>query len=384
MGARLPFLYFLPGAAADTFGINPISALNIARLVSGSISVALLLLAVWLCWDGSRASLLGPLLAMGPAVLWISAQLNPNGPEVAAGVLLAAAAVRLGRDPSGLGVSWWMATAFGAVVLAAARPFGPVWLLAYIALFFLEARPRGVAQAVRRHSRTAVGVLAAVTVALVANIWWQMQVPPAGLAATTSSLLGAVGPALASVPETIGEEIGVFGADDILMPRWSYALWGTALLLVVGLALLKGKRRDVRSLEIAIVGSFAIRWALAVLFIPTTGQALQGRHVLPVTVAVAILAGEAINRNRLTIPRLGQLVAVVAALVLTVQAVAWSATAHRFAAGQDGSWWLFSGPAWAPPGGWLPGAVLMAAGVVAIGLSLLPRSNDEAQLANLK
>lgn len=285
--------------------------------------------------------------------------------------MLAAAAVRLGRRPSAVGLWWWIATASGAVVLTVARPVGPFWLLAYLAPFALEARPRGVRQALRNHPWAALGSGAAVAAAVIVNIAWQFHVPPSGVTTTMSSVIGVVGPAVASVPETFGEEIGVFGAADILMPRWAYGVWGAALILVIGMALLRGKRQDFRPLEIAIVGSFGIRLAFGALFIVTTGGAPQGRHVLPITVAVGMLAGETINRNRGAIPQLGRLIAVVGILILTVQFVAWYAAAHRFAVGRDGSWWFFSGTEWAPPWGWLPGAALMTLGLALIGLSLL-------------
>jgi hypothetical protein len=256
------------------------------------------------------------------------------------------------------------------VVLTIARPVGPLWLLAYVGLFLFEARPGGVGQAVRSHPWSALAAGAAIASALIANIGWQSQVPPSGVTPAISSALAVVGPALASIPETFGEEIGVFGSQDILMPRWSYAVWGAALILIIGVALLRGKRRDVRTLEIALVGSFGIRWVFGAIFIVTTGGMPQGRHVLPVTVAVAMLAGETVNRNRDAIPQLGRLVTAVGTLLLTIQFVAWYAAAHRFAVGRDGSWWLFSSTDWAPPGGWVPATALVLLGLALIGLSL--------------
>jgi hypothetical protein len=381
MGTRSPFSYAPSGAAANAFGASPAQALYIGRLVSAAASIALLVVAAWLCWDGSRLSLLGPLLAMSPAVLWVGGLLSSSGPEVAAGVLLAAAAVRLGRDPSAIGLQWWTATGVGAVVLAGGRPFGPFLLAAYFGLFLFEARTTGAKEALRLHPQAALTVGGGVAAAVIANFWWQLHMPGEGVVPTIGALLQGIGPAVISVPQIFIEEIGVFGVDDLLMPPWSYALWGAALILVVGAALLKGERRDIRLLEFALVGSFGVRWAFAEAFGVYTNGWPQGRHMLPITVAVAILAGETLSRNRAAIPRSGRLVAIVGTLALTVQLLAWYAAAHRFAVGQDGDWWLFSGTQWAPPGGWLPAAAVMAVGLGLFGLSVLwPPASDEAQL----
>jgi hypothetical protein len=256
------------------------------------------------------------------------------------------------------------------VVLAGARPFGPFWLAAYFGLFLFEARATGAKQATRLHPKAALTVGGGVTAAAIANFWWQLHAPAAGVVPTIGALLQGLGPALVSVPQIFTEEIGVFGADDLLMPQWSYALWGAALILVVGAALLKGQSRDIRLLEVTLVGSFGVRWAFAEVFGVYTNGWPQGRHVLPITVAVAILAGETLSRNRAAIPRAGRLVAVVGTLVLAVQLVAWYAAAHRFAVGQYGDWWLFSGTQWAPPGGWLLAAAVMAVGVALLGTSV--------------
>jgi hypothetical protein len=117
---------------------------------------------------------------------------------------------------------------------------------------------------------------------------------------------------------------------------------------------------------------FLLRWGLDALTLATAGGPIQGRHVLPVTVVVAMLAGETVLRNRTSIRWAGGFAIVVTAAVVLVQLAAWYATAHRFAVGSGGSWQFLASSAWSPPGGWVPWGLCLVAGFGAILIAMRP------------
>ena len=375
MGTRQPFAYILPGGVAALFGANPRSALYLGRVAGALLSTVMLLAAIWTVWDGNRTSLIGPALAMSPAVIWISGFLNPSSQEVAAGLLMSAAVVRLGRGVRTIRWSWWVAATAGAVILATARPLGPLWVLLYIGLMLMVVRPAGIRAMVRANPWRAGIASVCVGSAVAAAVAWQMGVPSPGLAPTLNALAHETGPALLSIPETVGEEIGVFGLDDVLMPRWAYGLWGGAVVLVIGVALLRGRKRDFRVVELALVASFVLRWLLDLLIV-VSGSPIQGRSLLPMTVVVAMLAGETINRNAGAIRDRGWILVVVGAAVAAVQFTGWYSAAHRFAVGANGSWWILQNTLWEPPGGWVPWIGVMLVACVLVAFGLLPGRPD--------
>ncbi|MGI8610108.1 MAG: DUF2142 domain-containing protein [Candidatus Dormibacteria bacterium] len=375
MGTRQPFAYILPGLAANVLGSNPSTALYAARIATAILSSALLLAAIWTVWDGRLTSLLGPALALSPAVLWIAASLNPSSPEIAAGVLMAAVVVRAGRPAAGLGTAWWASLIAGAVVLATARPLGVVWVAAYLLLLVAVLRPGRALALLRSQPRHVAVVTLLVAGAIGLGMSWQRGVPPAGVTPSLSALAQGLPHALLSIPESMGEEIGVFGLDDVLMPRWAYAAWGAALVVTIAIALLRGRKRDVRVLEVALVASFALRGLLDLFLETSTGSPVQGRSLLPMTVVVAFLAGETLHRNAGATRLAGRLVAIVGLATAVVQFAGWYSAARRFAVGQNGSWWLLQGTAWQPPGGWVAWLTVTVAACVLLAASLLPEGD---------
>ena len=102
-----------------------------------------------------------------------------------------------------------------------------------------------------------------------------------------------------------------------------------------------------------------------------TGFDLQGRQLLPLVVAVPLIAGEVIWRRREALgPRVGvRLFALAAVATAVVQLVAWWTYARRSAVGTSGSLFFLDAAKWSPPGGWPLWVALAAAGAASVALA---------------
>jgi hypothetical protein len=367
----LPFLYLadgLPMRLARTAA----GAMAAARTVNALVTSAFLILAVLLLWDRrSTSSLVGASLAVTPTILFIGAVINPSGAEASAALAFTCFLLRLSRNPEHEAWVWWSGAAAG-VVLSLARPLGPFWvvLLIGIAIAFGGRPAIGAAcRAAPRIGRIAGGLVVA---AMILGLGWQLLAfPPEPHPA--SQLAAFLGPSLTAIPEAFGEVIGVFGWQDILMPRAAYAVWGLALVALIAPALLRGRRRERLSLDLSILSFFAVVVAISAVVELPTGFAVQGRHVLPIAMALPLISGEILYRNATrigprSVARIGALVGVPAALV---QFVGWYSSAHRYAVGLGGPW-LFLGRAdWTPAGGWVLWVAIAAAGATLVATSCL-------------
>ena len=170
------------------------------------------------------------------------------------------------------------------------------------------------------------------------------------------------------MPEVLGETIGVFGYLDTLMPRPAYAFAGLIFVGLVGAALVSGPIRAIRRLEVLLMVEVVAVLCVSIFIVLPLGVDPQGRYVLPILVAIPILAGEMVADSG----RFARPVAAASAIgVGMLQAIAWLSAAHRFAVGLDGPWWFVPSAQWAPPGGWVPWlltAALGCLGLAAAGL----------------
>ncbi|HEV1997725.1 MAG TPA: DUF2142 domain-containing protein [Candidatus Dormibacteraeota bacterium] len=378
----LPFLYIPDGVAMRLAG-TATQAMDLARIANALVTFSLLVLAVFLLWDGSPLSLVGVPLAVTPTVLFTGTVINPSGAEIGASIALLAFLLRISRPVAAPAWVWWGGPA-AAVVLSLARPLGAVWVVFLVVLAIAFGGRRTLAEALRGAPRGAHLWLPIVPGAMVLGLGWQIvAVPPLGH--SFSEFAGLLGPSIAAVPEAFGEAIGVFGWQDTLMPRPAYAVWGLALVGLISPALLRGRHRERRTLDVLVVACFGAIVAVSAVIELPTGFAVQGRHVLPALMALPLVSGEILYRNRerigyRSVARIGALVAVPAALV---QFVGWYSNAHRYAVGLDGPWLFLGRSAWSPSAGWLPWIALAAIGsgllVVAAVLPLRRAGLDTAE-----
>lgn len=355
-GAYQPFAYVLPGLAMRAGG-DPVAGLRLGRLAGAAIATLLLLLALAALASPRHPALsvAGFAAALTPMAIFSTSLLNASGAEVAGAILAAAALLRLTREEPAPRWVWFALTAATAA-LVLSRFFGPV-TLAVVAVAVAVARPPGRLRAAFARDRgpaTLFGAVAALAGA--GGIAWQLLVMPhpetdLGRAAD------AVRPALAHLPSVLRQAIGNFGSLDTPLPVPVVAAWFAVLAGLLGAALWLGTRRERLGLLLLVGLALGLTVAIDVAERQTDFM-VQGRHVLPLLVAIPLLAGEIVHGRAGR--RLWPLAAAALAAAAAGQAVAFWANARRWAVGTDGPWLFLGDAEWSPPGGWVPWAVLVA------------------------
>ena len=212
-----------------------------------------------------------------------------------------------------------------------------------------------------------VAALGAIVVAIGLNRLWEALYGPHFIIDVTP-----LGEAFAGSGDVLRrvllEQIGSFNYIEFGLPPAAYDAWFVLVVLLVGVALVVGRRRERLVVAVSVVAAPALALLLDVAIMRHTGYRLQGRYVLPFSVVVPLLAGEVIYRRRAA---LGDnwsriLFVAVAAVAAVVQLEGWYVNAHRFAVGLDGPRWFFDRAEWSPPLGWWPWV-----GVASLGALLL-------------
>ena len=236
------------------------------------------------------------MLVVTPMVLFCGASLNgsAHGDRRRGRVLRLPAA---GRPSRCAATRWWVLTALSGAVLALSRSVSPLWLVLalLVALAWSGARPfaragagSGVAAQPRRSCSAAVAV----------NRVWEALYGSHTLVDLSELHAGLVAGAhewWTALPELVGK----FGYLDVKLPLVVPVVW----LGLVG-ALLAARRGAVRRRErvlLAVVLVAALARSGGLLRGAACGPigfGLQGRHVLPILVAVPLLAGETLYRRR--------------------------------------------------------------------------------------
>jgi Predicted membrane protein (DUF2142) len=361
---NLPPLSYLLPAAALSISHDASGAIWLARVASAVTSVAFLLLALALLWDGRGWSLLGLLAATTPMVLFVSSILNYSGLQITSCLAFAAAILRITRDP-GYTSSWvWAAFAVAGAAAILAGPIGLEFALLDLALFAYLLRGRGF-----RELRTRAGTsprLAALTL-LMAALLTLVYTRIAGFAPSfgVSPILANLHHGVDQLPRVVHDAVGDFGKLTVPLPSGADWIWWLLVLGLAAAAIRIGNGRE----RLAIVAVVAIAFALPVLFYAWvyrfSGFGLQGRDVLPPLLLIPLVAGEVISRHvSAGAPRQSAQLALAGALALI-------AVFHVYA------WWYngrtVSSPTgfylhapWTPPLGWLPWAVIAAIGTATL------------------
>ena len=366
VGNYQPIGYALP-AALMRLGDGPLQDDRLGRLGSVVLCLALLALAVALLFDGGALSLLGLALAVTPMVLFCAASLNPSGLEICSGVAFAAAMLRLARGPGGGRL--WAAAATAGVLLALSRSPGPIWVLLAAGAAIALAGPRGAWRTARDGGAAAAACGLAIAAAIVGNRLWESAYG-SKLPLHPGSIWSALGGAVTHFPTLVYEQFGVFGALDSPLPALAYVVAGTVLGTVVTAALLLGRRRQAIVLLGVLVACVVIPVSFDAAFTAGTGFNAQGRHVLPFTVLLPLLAGEILAGATLpagtALLRRGLMLA--AGTIAALQFAALYANGRRQSVGADGPLWFVPSATWQPPLGWWLWLAAAALGGVLIAL----------------
>ena len=363
VGTYQPLPYLLPAATVQVGG-TPQAAVRWARLPGALTALGLLALAVALLRDtrGDPRALLGLLVATTPMVIFCAASLTGSGLEIAAGIAFGAALLRLTRP--GPSPPWAWAAAGGAgAVLALSRSTGPTWVLLMLLLALALVGPGGARARLRGGGPPAAIAAAAIAVGIGVNRAWEAAYGP-----EVSLGLKAIGLGIERGIEqwwrASTELVGAFGYLEYRLPVWVPLAWLAVFLALAVLAFRAGGKRERRVLATASAVGVVLPLVLYVLIIRRTGFGLQGRHVLPLLVALPLLAGELVYRARA--PLRSWMFRAATMTLAAVHLVAFWLNARRSSVGVDGPLFFLRAPEWEPPPGWGPVLALALAGAVAV------------------
>jgi len=355
-GTYQPVLYLLPALLVRA-ARGPVSGVLLCRIATLLTCLALLGLAI----RSLRPHLLGVLVAVTPMAVFLAASFNPSGPEVAGAIAFLAGLIALARGSAGREA--WIASAAGGSALCLSRSPGPIWLLLLGAVWLLSCGVTRAWQIARAAPRSAAWTAGLIAAAAALNCAWEMAYGPHLTAPRTEPVSVAVRESLRALPGWIREQIGVYQYLDSAMPRFAYLLWAALVLGLVLAGVAAGVRRDRLALAAATALALVVPVLLDVFVRRPTGWTVQGRHVLPLSVAVPLIAAEVLVRNGRPAGRLGAAIAVVCG---AVQFVGVYADGRRSAVGTSGSWLFPLHPEWSPPLGWGPWLLLAGAGAALI------------------
>jgi hypothetical protein len=379
VGNYQPLPYLLPAVALRGGG-SPPAALRLGRAAEALLALALLAIAAFALYDAASpvVSLLGLLLAVTPMVIFCAAILNGSAVEIAAAVAFFCCLLRVGRTGT-VAARWWALTAVSGAALALSRSTSPAWLVLLMIVAAGWSGPRAFAR--RWSAGWAPRVAAAVLVLAVAlNRVWE------GLYGTHVSLdtfklhAGLVAGAhewWRALPELVGK----FGYLEVKLPLIIPVVWFALVLTLLGAAGVAGSLRERLVLTAVVIVGLGVPVVFYAVIVRRTGGGLQGRHVLALLVAVPLLAGEALYRNRERAMNGGLrfLTIAIPVAVAVMQATAWYVNAKRYAVGGSGPTWFLSSAAWSPPVAWWLLLAIAVLGCVFLGALALGSPGRRAE-----
>jgi len=383
-----PPYYLLTGSvmrAALAAGLPGEATLLLARFASGVLALGLVVAGAAVLrrrFPGTAAAL-AVLAVVTPATGPLFGIVNPNGTELGAAVL-AAAAVAVFRDDvrrvGRVGAGTWTALVVGLLVLAWSRPLSLAWVGVLLLVAFLPLRRTWEALRGRRSTLVGGGLLVLGLAACAAWLLYASRLRGAEEQDPTQDW-SEVTPGyrvllvLLHFGALVQQAVTQFGWD-VTLPTVVLVVWLLAVA-VAGTALALGGRGASTTLRVAggALGGSALVVAVYSLL---TGFGWQGRYWLPAVAAAVVLAVPALDgallpdvgRRRLTRWAAGTFLALGAFTFL------WSMSRYvhgirplfnRFDAVPvlevDAVWW--------PPGGQLPTVALYVAGTAVLATLLL-------------
>ena len=368
VGSYAPLPYLLP-SVATSFGDDATSAGRYGRLAVLLTWVALLAAAAWMLWDPrvGGLSLAGLVVAITPTAVFVGSSLGNSSLEVAASVAFFSALLRLTRGANETSRSAWVIAAVSGAALVLSRSLGLVWLLCGLAIVVALIGPSRFRELVRRSARPAALTSGALLLALGLAATWELAYGPrvgVTLIPSPSSLYDGVHQLRYALEGLIGR----FGYEDVRLGTFGLAVWASMVAVLVGAAAWFGARGERRALLVALALAVVVPIYIYAAVTSQQGIVTQGRHLLPLMVAVPLLSGEVLRR-RLPERTPGWSWALLPALCVgaaVTQMIAWWVNSHRYAVGVDGPWWFQSDPVWSPPGGWTVWTVVTIIGALLI------------------
>jgi hypothetical protein len=370
-----PAYYAFVGLIARPFTPGSL-AIHIMRFASLALMAALLASAVASLRraESARLRLVGLLASVTPMVLFVNASVNPNGPEIAAGLALWVSGAVLVRElEQGAEIDGRLVARIGiaATMLAVARQDSPLWLGLIVLTLGLLAGWRRVRTMWASRGLRIWGTV--VVLCTAAQLAWVVGVGTLDAAHSVFFPLGfsrseAARSSIGSSFWWYHQMIGYFGWLDTPSPELTVALWtfviGGLVLLALGLGARRWAVATVAVLGVTIVLPIVLEYAQA------TGHGTghwQGRYALTFAVGAPILAVLALEQSDLAARLSASLLPGAIALALGVAQVdAFAQNLRRYTVGAHGHIWFFLDPKWNPP---LGAGVLFAGFIVALALT---------------
>ncbi len=296
--ARYSPVYYLP--VGIPLVISPdMTGIIGARLVSSLLSALLLASAVVIAYRLRNWLLFaGVVLAATPMTMDLSGSVNPNGLEIAAGVLAWATLLALVRTPDGAlddRAVRRTAVLFGVagVLLMTVRHMGPPMLAIIVLACLLLARPGRVRALVRRTDvrlSVAAVVLAgvfAVAWALVSSVDNVPPIPGRAVHLSAGQILSHI--FNSRIGFYVKQIIGQFDYGETVLPKWMHATWYAMIGVLALPALIRSRGRYRLVWAGLAVTCLAILVALELWFVPRLGWYAHGRYIMPLGVGLLLL-----------------------------------------------------------------------------------------------
>ncbi|WP_018349105.1 DUF2142 domain-containing protein [Longispora albida] len=266
-----------------------------ARVLSAALSAALLATALAIAWRLRNRYLVGGLLLVStPMMMNLAGSVNPNGLEIAAGVLAWVSLLAIVRGEGAPGrLLLWSAGVSGALLLTV-RHLGPV-LLGIIVLACLVFAKRGRIRELLRNNgfRWLLGGLA--IAALLGALWMVVSsvntLPDDTKRAAHLSLSQTVEQIVRiRTPFYLNQVVGQFSYGELTLPGWAILGWyAFVAALAIPAFLYAGRRYQLAWLGTA-AACFAVLAALELYFVPKVGWYSHGRYAMPAGLGLVILA----------------------------------------------------------------------------------------------
>jgi Predicted membrane protein (DUF2142) len=243
--------------------------------------------------------LLATLLAL-PATTWfLAASVNPNGREVAAAFLLAAAVLSVRVDhASGIrSFAAVFAVPLGTLLLAWTRPLSWVWASLILGLLLVPTSQSDGLSWSRRLPARRLGAVAFSATALIlasSTAWfgYALRLRSSGLGTTPADWAGLnpVGRVIVLLLHTgriVSEQVGDFGWLDTPLPTVALLAWVSVVGMAAAIWVVS---RSTLVPQWPVDAVLVLGYLAALLDEYRGGWGWQGRYLLPVTAAVCVFA----------------------------------------------------------------------------------------------
>ncbi|WP_170286103.1 DUF2142 domain-containing protein [Nocardioides rubriscoriae] len=336
-----PVFYGVLGTIARPF--HGTTVLYVMRIVGAVLCTAFLGFAAW-ALPRSPWHRLALVVALSPVLVFSTTVAAPNGIEMAAGVALWAALLRLADDdpPPRPGLLVWGAT-LATCVLLTVRLLGPLFVLLILGTMALHPRAGSIARRLVADRRRVVSVVSVTAAAAAASLWWIIEAGQTD--ASTERGPGSGDLRLLDPVVWAAQTIAAFPFRDQPGPAVVYVVVATLVVTLGVGALVTGTARD-RALLVA-VGAVVLLGPLVLTLLTRDSQGViwQGRYGLPYAVGMVLLCGAVLARAQAW--HLGRAAVAAAGLAL---AIGSAASVLKVRAGElarpssagNAEWWVHS------------------------------------------